>query len=299
MEPNQKLPSAKTSPGQPPVDKVPTLKADPISSAGRLPAAPPVRKVLPPRAESVAASVVTAPRPPKSGRVRVAVLAVLFAGTAAGAWWWMKMESSTITGRVSLAGGESGRAEIRVFRREDLSAAWRELLATAEVRAAELADLSTGALARHRQAWLAYDEAARVCAVGEEYNMPDLAELRAERDLQKGGETVAMEELERLSAEKQGLVTLEGFLRAVPEPLLTLVADDEGNFLLPRPDSGGVVLLATSSAESDGRVQSGGWLEVLEPAADGRLPDAVELSDEDHLDVETIRGFAAMPAPSE
>ena len=81
-----------------------------------------------------------------------------------------------------LSGDETGAVEIRVFQREDLSASWRELLAAAEVRAAELAELSAEALARHRQAWLAYDEASRVCAVGEEYNMHDLAELRAERD---------------------------------------------------------------------------------------------------------------------
>ena len=231
---------------------------------------------------------------PQAGRWRAVAFAVLFAGLAGGAgWWWINSEPAPISGRVSLAGDETGVVEIRVFRSEDLSASWRELLAAAEVRAAELAELSDEALARHRQAWLAYDEASRVYAVGEEYNMPDLAELRAERDAKQAGEVAAMEELKRLSAEKQGLVTLEGLLGVLPAPLQTLMADTQGTFALPPPEGTEVVLVAVSPSGSDGSVQLRGWFEVLELEADGRLPDTVELSGEDQLEVDAIRRFVA------
>lgn len=235
----------------------------------------------------------TTRRPPKAGKMRVAGLALLLAGIAAGMWWWINAEPSPISGRVSLSGDESGAVEVRVFRGENLSAFWRELLAAAEVRALELADLSQEALARHRQAWLAYDLASRVFAVGEEYNMPDLAELRAERDAKQAGEVAVMEELSGLSAEKQGLVTLEGLLGALPAPAQTVVADAQGRFALPPPEGAGFVLLALSPSGPDGRVELRGWLEVLELTADGRMPGSVELSAENRLDVEAIRQFVA------
>ena len=225
--------------------------------------------------------------------MRVAGLALLLAGIAAGMLWWINAEPSPISGRVSLSGDESGAVEVRVFRGENLSAFWRELLAAAEVRALELADLSQEALARHRQAWLAYDLASRVFAVGEEYNMPDLAELRAERDAKQAGEVAVMEELSGLSAEKQGLVTLEGLLGALPAPTQTVVADAQGRFALPPPEGAGFVLLALSPSGPDGRVELRGWLEVLELTADGRMPGSVELSAENRLDVEAIRQFVA------
>ncbi len=249
---------------------------------------------LPPKPGNTAPPAVTPGSRPQAGRWRAVALAVLFAGLAGGAgWWWINSEPAPISGRVLLSGDETGAVEIRVFQREDLSASWRELLAAAEVRAAELAELSAEALARHRQAWLAYDEASRVCAVGEEYNMPDLAELRAEREAKQAGEVAAMEELKRLSAEKQGLVTLEGLLGVLPAPLQTVTADAQGIFALPPPEGTGVVLVAVSPSGSDGGIQLRGWFEVLELEADGRLPDTVELSGEDQLEVDAIRRFVA------
>lgn len=263
------------------------------------PPAKPAHAVLPPRPGNVGSPVIPAPppattrRPPKAGKMRVAGLALLLAAVAAGTWSWINAEPSPIPGRVSFSGAENGAVEIRVFRGEDLSASWRELLGAAEVRAAELADLSQEVLARYRQAWLAYDLAARVFAVGAEYNMPDLADLGAERDGKKAGEVAVMEELNGLAAEKQGLVTLEGLLGALPAPTQTVVADAQGLFALPPPEGAGFVLLALSPSESDGRVELRGWLELLELSADGRLPGRVELSDENRLDVETIRQFVA------
>ena len=256
--------------------------------------APRAEAGLPPKPGITAPPAGTLGSHPQAGRWRAVAWAVLFAGLAGGAgWWWLNSEPAPISGRVSLAGDETGAVEIRVFRREDLSASWRELLAAAEVRAAELAELSDEALARHRQAWLGYDEASRVYAVGEEYNMPDLAELRAEREAKQAGEVAAMEELKRLSAEKQGLVTLEGLLGVLPAPLQTLMADTQGTFVLPPPEGTGVVLVAVSPSGSDGAVPLRGWFEVLELEADGRLPDTVELSGEDQLEVDAIRRFVA------
>jgi len=271
----------------------PASNSRPSVPAGASPA-PRAEAGLPPKPGITAAPAVTTRGLAQAGRWRAVALAVLFAGLAGGAgWWWLNSEPAPISGRVSLAGDETGAVEIRVFRREDLSASWRELLAAAEVRAAELAELSDEALARHRQAWLGYDEASRVYAVGEEYNMPDLAELRAEREAKQAGEVAAMEELKRLSAEKQGLVTLEGLLGVLPAPLQTLMADTQGTFALPPPEGTGVVLVAVSPSGSDGAVPLRGWFEVLELEADGRLPDTVELSGEDRLEVDAIRRFVA------
>ena len=123
--------------------------------------------------------------------------------------------------------------------------------------------------------------------------MPDLAELRAERDAKQAGEVAAMEELKRLSAEKEGLVTLEGLLNALPAPRQTVMTDAQGIFALPPPEDTGVVLVAIAGSGSDGGVPLRGWFEVLELETDGRLPDTVELSGEDQLEVEAIRRFIA------
>jgi hypothetical protein len=42
-----------------------------------------------------------------------------------------------------------------------------------------------------REKKLLHEEASRVCEVGEEYNMPDVAELRAERDAKQADATSA------------------------------------------------------------------------------------------------------------
>lgn len=272
----------------------PAPKSSPPVAAGPS-LAPRAHADLPPKPGHTEPPALTSSIRPQAGRWRAVGLAVLFAGLAGGGWWWLNLEPALISGRVSLSGDETGAVEIRVFRREDLSTAWRELLAAAEVRAAELGELSGEALARYREAWLAHDEAARVCAVGEEYNMPDLPELRAERDAKQAGEVAAMEELKRLSAEKQGLVTLQGLLDVLPAPLQTVMADAQGIFALPPPEGTGVgvVLVAVSPSGSDGVIPLCGWFGILEPEADGRLPGTVELSSEDRLEVDAIRRFVA------
>jgi hypothetical protein len=228
----------------------------------------------------------------KSWLVWLSVLLLLLAGAGGGAWWWLNRAPAAIPGRVSLSGDGSGPVEIHVFRREELAAPWRERLSAAEARGAELEKLVAEAQAVHREKVILYDEAAGVCAAGEEYNMPDVEELRADRDAKKVEADAAKAELDKLQAEKETLLTFESLLAAVPAPLQTIVADPQGNFLLPPPEAGDVVLLATASSASDGQGASQAWLEVLETSADGAWPEAVQFSETNRLDVDEIRRFA-------
>jgi hypothetical protein len=217
---------------------------------------------------------------------------LLAAGAAGGAWWWLNRAPAAIPGRVSLSGDESGPVEIRVFRREELAGPWRERLSAAEARGAELDKLLAEAQAVHREKVILYDEAAGVCAAGEEYNMSDVEELRADRDAKKAEADAAKAELDKLQVEKETLLTFESLLEAVPAPLQTIVADPQGNFLLPPPDAGDVVLLATASSDVDGQRVSRGWLEVLEMSVDGAAPEALQFSETNRLDLDAIRRFA-------
>lgn len=228
----------------------------------------------------------------KSRLVWLLVLLLLVAAVGGGAWWWLNRAPAAIPGRVSLSGEESGPVEIRVFRREELAGPWRERLAAADARAAELESLVAEAQEVHRQRVILYDEAAGVWAVGEEYNMPDVEELRADRDTKKAEADAAKAELDGLQAEKETLLTIESLLEAVPAPLQTIVADAQGSFLLPPPEAGEIILLATASSQSEGKPVARGWLEVLEIPADGAPPEAVQLSESDLLDVDKIRNFA-------
>lgn len=198
-----------------------------------------------------------------------------------------------------------------------------------EKRAAE-------ARARHREKWLAYDEAARVCVVGEEYNMPDVQELRADRDAKKAVADKAQAEVDRLVAEGEGAVSLEEFLAATPAALQEGVTDATGHFALPplgpedaagtaspQPEAtpsaegwlaslvteggatnlpsaagpAGLVLLATVSAGADGQAGPRAWLYLLPQHPEDRPPRSVELGDADQLDLEVVRRFAGSSAP--
>lgn len=223
---------------------------------------------------------------------------ILFAGLAGGVlWWWIALQPSPIVGRVVLAGDETGPVEIRVFRRDDLAAPWRDRLAAADARAAELDALLADARGRHRVKWLAYDEAERVYAVGEEYNMPDVGELRADRDAKKTAADEVLAEVDNLQAERDGLPVLEELLQAVPDPLATLPADGDGRFTLPAPGEAETILLVIAPSEKDGRRELRGWLGIVELPADGSAPGAVELSESSRLDAEAIRRFADGDAP--
>lgn len=278
-------------------------KADNVAATGK-PTAPAQSSRPPLRPASVVPSDPpnATPVPPAKGSKRFPLVPVLAVGfvmmaAAAGAWWWMNAKPSPIPGSVALAGDEAGPVEIRVFRRDDLTSPWREKLAAADARAAELEKLLGDAKALHREKSILYDEAAGVCAAGEEYNMPDLAELRADRDAKKEAADAAKSEVEKLQSEKDSLLTLDNLLEGMPAPLQTIVADATGKFLLPPPETGEVVLVATAVAGAEESRAKRGWFEVLEATEGGELPAELRFADTNKLSVVEIRNFAGSASP--
>lgn len=259
------------------------------------------KRPLPESAALRSAGVAATEVPRKKGRGWLVGLAGFFlcgAVAGGGVWWWLaNAEPPVIPGTVVLAGDESGPVEIRVFRREELVAPWRERLTVADARAAELGGLITEAQAQLREKSLLRDEVARVLEVGEEYNMPDVEELRADREAKQAEADAAEAELAKLEGEKGSLLTFEGLLGNLPAPRQTVVADAGGVFSLPPPEDEEVVLLATTMVESDGQPQARAWLEVVEVPADGAAPDAVRFSEMNRLDLDEIRRLAAAGAP--
>ena len=145
-----------------------------------------------------------------------------------------------------------------------------------------------------REKSLLHEEASRVFEVGEEYNMPDVADLRAERDAKQAEAESAKADYDKLKVEKDSLLSMAGLLENLPSPVRTVVADGQGNFALP-PEEGEVVLLATAGG-GEGREVSV-WLEVLEIAEDGSGPEAVRFSETNRLDLGGIRNFAGAASP--
>jgi hypothetical protein len=221
---------------------------------------------------------------------------LLLAAAGGGAWWWINREPPVIPGTVVLAGTETAPVEVRVFRREDLAGPWRERLTAADARGVELEKLLAEADSQMREKKLLHEEASRVCEVGEEYNMPDVAELRAERDAKQAEATSATAEYDKLKAEKDTLLSVAKLLESLPAPVRTVVADGQGNFALP-PEEGEVVLLATTTAGSGDQQVKVAWLETLEVAEDGSAPEAVRFSETNRLDVSAVRSFAGAATP--
>jgi hypothetical protein len=241
------------------------------------------------------------PAPAEGGKSRrwlvwLAAGLVLLAGAGGGAWWWINREPPVIPGTVALAGTEASPVEVRVFRREDLAGPWRERLTGADTRGAELEKLLAEADGQMREKKLLHEEASRVCEVGEEYNMPDVAELRADRDAKEAEATAAAAEYDKLKAEKDSLLSVAGLLENLPPPVNAVVADGQGNFALP-PAEGEVVLLATTVAGSGEQKETVAWLETLEVAEDGTAPEAVRFSETNRLDVSAVRSFAGAATP--
>ena len=241
------------------------------------------------------------PAPAEGGKSRrwlvwSAAALLLLAGAGGGAWWWINREPPVIPGTVVLAGTETSPVEVRVFRREDLAGPWRERLTAADARGAELEKLIAEADGQVREKKLLHEEASRVFEVGEEYNMPDVAELRADRDAKEAEATSATAEYDKLKAEKDSLLSVAGLLENLPPPVKTVLADGQGNFALP-PEEGEVVLLATTAAGSGEQKETVAWLETLEVAEDGTAPEAVRFSETNRLDVSAVRSFAGAAAP--
>jgi len=275
------------TPGAMPSKMQPEARPFPVPGQTASPAGP-----LPAKAKAPDAVIVPAPKKNRNLLLGLGLLAVL-AVSGAGAWWWIaNREPPVVPGNVVLNGDEEGAVEIRVFRRPDLAAPWRERLAAADARATELDGLLTAAQAQVREKSLLRDEAARVCEVGEEYNMPDVAELRADRDAKQAEADAAQAEFKKLELEKAELLTFESLFESLPAPLGTMTADPAGAFALPPPQED-VVLLATTSASIDGKRSIRAWLEVLELPSEGEGHPAVRFSETNRLDLDQIRRFAS------
>lgn len=279
------------TPRSTPMTGAAAVVAKPMASGEAATRAVPVRPLRPEPDKVVPAVGATK----KRGRLvpLLAGLLVMAGAAGGGVWWWLNAEPPVIPGSVALSGDEAGAVEIRVFRREDLAGPWRERLAAADARSVELDQLMVEAQAAHREKSVLRDEATRVFEVGEEYNMPDLEELRADRDAKEAEAMAAQAALEKLQSEKAELPSFEALLDGVPASLQTMVADDQGNFSLPPPEGTEVVLLATAVSETDGKRERRGWLEVLQLSPEGEAPGAVRFAETNRLDVEEIRRFAA------
>ena len=224
-------------------------------------------------------------------------LAVLALAAGGGAWWWLNAEPPTIPGKIALSGSESGPVKLGIYRRTDLAAPWRDRLADADARGGDIDKLVAGAEARSREKSLLLEEAESVLKVGEEYNMPDLAELRADRDAKKAEAEAARAELDKIQSEKSGLLTIEAFLESAPAPAEEFPVDAQGNFSLRSLAPGEFVLLATVSEDGGGQKKLRGWLQVLEVPAEGAGPSSVEFTEANRLDLDGIRKLVGTADP--
>lgn len=259
-------------------------------AAGSQPAA-----MKPMKLEPVAAPVGVsgAPKKRRGWLLWLAGFLILAAAAGGGVWWWIaNAEPPVIPGSVVLAGDETGPVEVRVFRRAELAGPWRETLAAADTRSAELDGLLSEAQTRLREKSVLRDEAAGVLKVGEEYNMPDVEELRADRDAKQAEVEAVQAEVDTFQADKSALLTFEGLLEKTPPPLSTVVADAGGVFALPPPEED-VVLLATTTSEVEGKRSARAWLEVLELPPEGEAPGPVRFSETNRLGLEEIRRFVS------
>jgi hypothetical protein len=242
---------------------------------------------------SVAEAQLPEPEAKPRRRWLVVVLLVLLLGAlaAGGAWWWMgEAKPAEIAGSVALPAGATGPVEVRVYHRGDLARPWGEFLAAADARAAELGAMIADAERVQREKALQLEEASRVHEVGVEYNMPDVEELKAERDAREAEFAEAQAVVRTLQAEQQGLFGWGGLLGVLPAPLRTVTADEMGGFSLLRPGEEEVVLLAVGQGGDGGGYLC--WLTAVGALTPETSMTVVEFSDARRLDLEAVRRIA-------
>jgi len=231
----------------------------------------------------------------RKGLLAVLLILVL-GGLGAAAWWFFPTEPPSLPGEVRVAAADgtlspAAGADVYLVGREELTARWREQWAEAQSRAAEIEELLAQATAVHREKSLVLEVAARTSELGEEYNMPDVAELRAARDAAQAEEAAALAEIERLTEEKESLAAVASFLQAPPDALDQTVADEAGMFQLLLPEStDGLVAFVIAGADGGESGQRIGWLIPL--AGRGENPEPVLLSPDNALDADQIREIA-------
>ena len=236
----------------------------------------------------------------RSGRGRkgllVALILVLLSALGAAAWWFFPVPPPALVGEVQVAASDEGPsvaagADVYLVARDELMTRWRDQWAEAQSRAAEIQALLAQAKALHREKILALELAARTSELGDEYNMPDAAELRAARDAAQAEEAAALAEVEKLTREEESLGAAAAFLQAPPDALDQTQADTDGKFQLTLPEStDGLVVLVIAGAGSEDPSRISGWLVPLAPA--GEKTDPVLLSPDNALDAAQIKELA-------
>jgi hypothetical protein len=172
-----------------------------------------------------------------------------------------------------------------------LAARWREQWAEAQNRAAEVGELLQQAKVLHREKSLALELAARTSELGDEYNMPDAAELRAARDAAQAEEATALAEVEKLTRERESFTEASSLLQPPPDALDQTQADASGKFQLTLPEStDGLVALVLASVGDGEPRQTLAWLVPL--PGPGEKSEPVLLSADNALDADQIREIA-------
>jgi len=286
----QKIPTTKLS--EPlGLDAVPAQTA-PAGETATDPA-PPVTQPWPAKAAPVAPT-----KPAKRGRKALLFLALipLLAALGVAAWWFFPVQPPALRGEVRLPGPDgalvpAGGAAVLLVSQQELAAHWRERLAEAQSRAAEVDELLKPAKAAHREKVLAFELAARTSELADEYNMPDAAELRAARDAAQSEEAAAQVEVEKLTREKESATGPAAVLREPPEAIDQTQTDETGAFQLLLPQAKeGLVVLVLSGADGEHAAALRGWLVPLDGAEERTEP--ARLSADNALDAEQINQVA-------
>ena len=226
----------------------------------------------------------------------VTALLLLLCGLGAAAWWFFPMQPPALMGQVRLADADGAAAPVAdaavfLVSLEELTARWRDGLAEAQSRAAEVDELLKPATAAHREKVLALELAARTSELGDEYNMPDAAELRAARDAAQAEEATALAEVEKLKREKASLMSAASLLQPPAEALDQTRTDDSGAFRLTLPAlTDGLVVFVLAGAGGEENRNTRGWLVPLGNEEERKAP--VLLSSDNALDAEQIKELA-------
>jgi hypothetical protein len=223
-------------------------------------------------------------------------LLLLLGALGAAAWWFFPKQPPALVGEVRLAAAEGGvppaaGAGIYLVSREELAARWREQWAEMQSRAAESRELLQQAKVLHSEKTLALELAARTSELGDEYNMPDAAELRAARDAAQAEEATALAEVEKLTREQEASAAASSLLQPPPDALDQTQADASGKFQLALPEStDGLVALVLASVGDGEPRQALAWLVPL--PGPGEKSEPVLLSADNALDADQIREIA-------
>ena len=223
-------------------------------------------------------------------------LLLLLGALGAAIWWFFPMQPPALRGEVRLAADDgtetpAAGAAAYLVSREELTARWRDQLAEAQSRAAEVDELLKQANSVHREKVLALELASRTSELADEYNMPDAAELRAARDAAQAEEATALAEVEKLRREKESIVSAAAFFKAPPDALDQTQTDESGAFALTLPASTeGLAVFVLAGANGENASEAQGWLVPLAGPDEATKPAL--LSPANALDAEQIREIA-------